>query len=236
MICLNSRWLFTISLACIVWRGVSTAQEYVAPTRNLRTVELPDLNQGIYYKNKLELTVDTGLLPVNIPFVFDFLVDDQYYRNPLSYTLVPVIAGLRWHVNNVGGPWIFRGNTDVTFALAATAIPRGPETHYVAFNLGLRRNFVRRNWKATPYTEARGGVGMIDAKGPKGVLYAQGQDLTFTLMLGSGVRYNLNSRYSLEAGVSYMHVSNAYLSQPRYEDFGINVYGPVIGLNIRLGK
>jgi hypothetical protein len=29
-----------------------------------------------------------------------------------------------------------------------------------------------------------------------------------------------------------MHVSNAYLSQPKYEDFGINVYGPIIGINL----
>ena len=33
-----------------------------------------------------------------------------------------------------------------------------------------------------------------------------------------------------------MHVSNAYLSQTRYQDFGINVYGPIVGINIRLGK
>jgi len=87
-----------------------------------------------------------------------------------------------------------------------------------------------------PYVEARGGVGDINAKGPYGVLYAQGQDLTFTLMMGSGVRYNFNPRYSVAAGVTYMHVSNAYLSQPRYEDFGINVYGPIVGFNVRLGK
>jgi len=36
--------------------------------------------------------------------------------------------------------------------------------------------------------------------------------------------------------VTYMHVSNAYLSQPKYQDFGINVYGPIVGINIRLGR
>jgi len=87
-----------------------------------------------------------------------------------------------------------------------------------------------------PYFEIRGGLGWIDAKGPKGVLYAQGQDFTFTIMVGSGVRYNFNPRYGISAGVTYMHVSNAFLSQPRFEDFGINVYGPIIGVNVRLGK
>jgi len=68
------------------------------------------------------------------------------------------------------------------------------------------------------------------------VLYAQGQDLTFTLKMSSGARYNFNPRYSVSAGVLYMHVSNLYLSEPRYENFGINVYGPVLGFNVRLGK
>jgi hypothetical protein len=33
-----------------------------------------------------------------------------------------------------------------------------------------------------------------------------------------------------------MHVSNFYLSEPRYEDFGINVYGSIVGVYMRLGK
>ena len=83
------------------------------------------------------------------------------------------------------------------------------------------------------------GLGRIDANRPEGVPYAQGQDVTFTVMWGGGVRYNLNPRYSIGSiagGLNYMHVSNAYLSQPKYLDYGINVYGPMFGLNIKLGK
>jgi hypothetical protein len=87
-----------------------------------------------------------------------------------------------------------------------------------------------------PYVEGRGGIGDINAKEPYGIEYAQGQDMTFTLMVGSGARYNFNPRYSVAAGMTYMHVSNFYLSEPRYEDFGINVYGPIIGVYMRLGK
>jgi len=68
------------------------------------------------------------------------------------------------------------------------------------------------------------------------VPYAQGGDLDFTYMMGSGVRYNFNPRYSISAGASYMHASDAYLCHPKYCDFGINVWGPMIGLNVRLGK
>ena len=100
----------------------------------------------------------------------------------------------------------------------------------------MASNFIPSNWRVVPYFEMRGGIGNIDARGPRGVLYAQGQDLTFTYMTGAGVRYNFNPRFSLEAGATYMHVSNAFLSQPRHEDFGINVWGPIVGFNMRLGK
>ena len=55
-------------------------------------------------------------------------------------------------------------------------------------------------------------------------------------MLGSGLRYNFNSQYAISAGANFMHVSNMYLSEPRYTNYGINVYGPMLGLNVRLGK
>ena len=154
----------------------------------------------------------------------------------LQYTLVPTLASLRWHMGDVRGPWILRGNWDLTLSGAFTAIPRGPETHYEAYDMGIRRNFVRHNWRIAPYFDGRLGMGRIDAKGPKGVPYAQGQDFTFTLMIGSGVRYNFNSRYAIQAGMNYMHISNLYLSEPRYQNFGINVYGPMFGIDVRLGK
>jgi hypothetical protein len=194
------------------------------------------LNSSIYYKNKLEFSVETGWLPINIPFVFDFLLGDGYNKTPLKYTLVPTVASLRWQLDNVRGPGILRGNWDLSFSGAATAIPRGPETHYFAYDLGIRRNFVRHNWRVAPYFEGRLGMGRINAKEPLGVVWAQGQDFTFTLMLGSGVRYNFKSRYSISAGVTYMHVSNLYLSEPRYPNYGINVYGPMVGFSMRLGK
>jgi len=50
------------------------------------------------------------------------------------------------------------------------------------------------------------------------------------------VRYNLNSRYAILFGLNYMHVSNMYLSEPKYTNYGINVYGPMFGLDVRLGK
>jgi hypothetical protein len=197
---------------------------------------LPDFNEDIYYKNRLEFSLETGYLPINIPFVYNFITGDTYTRWPLSYTLVPNVASLRWERANIGGWRILRGNNDYSFSGSYTAIPRGPETRYFAFDFGIRRNFVPRRWRVAPYFEMRGGVGNINAKGPEGVLYAQGQDLTFTYMMGAGARYNFSPRYSIAGGATYMHVSNAGLSNPQVTNFGINVWGPIFGFYMRMGK
>ena len=195
-----------------------------------------DFNQSIYYKNKIEFGLDVGWLPINIPFVFDVFLGDGYTMTPLKYTLVPVIASVRWHMNDVAGPSFLRGNWDLSSSVGLVAIPKGPETRYYSWIMGIRRNFVPHNCRVAPYFDGRLGMGNIDAKGPKGVAWAQGQDFTFTLNMGAGVRYNFNPKYSLSAGMNYMHISNLYLSEPRYGNYGINVYGPMVGLDVRLGK
>jgi len=196
----------------------------------------PDFNRDIYYKNKLEFSLDGGWLPINIPFVFDVFLGDAYTMTSLRYTLVPVIGSLRWQIDDVGGPWIFRGNWDLELSGAVTFIPKGPETHYFAWIMGFRRNFVPHHGRIAPYFDGRVGLGGIDAKGPAGVLYAQGQNFTFTMNMGSGVRYNFNPRYSISAGLNWMHISNLYLSEPQFSNYGINVYGPMFGIDVRLGK
>jgi hypothetical protein len=215
-------------------RNSDTSKPLIAATA--RSHERPDINSEIYRRNRLDFALDVGWHPVNIPFIYDFAVGDSYNMTPLKYTLVPIIASLRWQVTNVGWPWIFRGNMDFTFSGSITPIPRGTETHYYAFMFGIRRNFVHRNWKAVPFFEQRGGAGMIDAKEPLGVLFSQGQNLTFTYNLGVGVRYNFDTKYSFSAGMNYMHISNGYLSEPKFTNYGINVYGPMFGFDMRLGK
>jgi hypothetical protein len=207
-----------------------------------RVAQPADFSGSIYYRNKLEFSLDAGWLPINIPFPLDVFVGDVYNTYPLKYTLLPVIASLRWHMNGLGGPRILRGNFDLTVSGSVTAIPRGPETRYFSYDMGIRRNFVPRRSRIAPYFDVRLGVGNIDAKGPEGVLYAQGQDLTFTVNMGSGVRYNFSPRYAISAGLNFMHISNLDMSEgngkPKWgvRNYGINVYGPMIGLDIQLRK
>jgi hypothetical protein len=229
--------LFTLMLVCLTQPVLSLGQDSKSQSSDeiLLHSKSAGFNRNIYYKNKLEFSLETGWLPINIPFPFDFLLGG-YNVSGLNYTLVPTIASVRWQLDDVRGPLILRGNWDLTFSGSFTAIPRGPETRYGAYDMGIRRNFVRPNWRIVPYFDGRLSLGGIDAKEPKGVHYAQGQDFTFTLMMGSGVRYNFNPRYAISAGINYMHVSNLYLSEPRFLNYGINVYGPIVGVNVRLDK
>jgi hypothetical protein len=208
----------------------------IQPTEKLQIPKPGDFNRQIYYRHKLEFSLDGGWLPINVPFPFDVFEGDPYDLYPLRYTLVPIMASLRLHLGDIWGPPVLRGNWDVTATLEATAIPKGAETHYFSYEMGLRRNFVPRNWKATPYFDMRAGLGLIDAKGPLGVYYAQGQNFTYNLNMGSGVRYNFNPRVGISAGLNWMHISNGNLSAPKYSNYGINVYGPMFGLDWQLRK
>jgi Lipid A 3-O-deacylase (PagL) len=205
-----------------------------------------DRNREIYYRNKTEFAFDLGTLPINIPFPFDFMEGDPYTQHPIRYVLIPMVASLRWHMSDIGGPWIFRGNWDLTSSGSFTWIPSGPETRFISYDMGVRRNFVPHNRNWAPYFDIRLGVGQINAKGPKGVPYAQGEDWPeFTMNMGSGVRYNFSPRFAFTAGLNYMHLSNMDLSEHKPDatdptwgpiNYGINVYGPQLGINMRLGK
>lgn len=196
----------------------------------------PDFNREIYYRNKLEFSIDAGWLPINVPFPFDVFEGDPYDLYPLRYTLVPILASVRWHLGDPWGPPVIRGNWDLTFTLSATAIPKGAETHYFSYDMGLRRNFIPRNWRVTPYWDVRAGLGYIDAKGPLGVYYAQGQNFTYNINMGAGARYNFNPRYAITGGLNWMHISNGNRSAPQYSNYGINVYGPMFGFEVNLKK
>jgi hypothetical protein len=148
-ICLFSRclWLFVFAMSLIPIAFGRNSQDSASQQQTVqsrtagdpdppsvsdvllpRFSRLPDFNRNIYYRNKIEFSLETGWLPNNIPFVFDFLVGSKYSTWPLHYTLVPNIASLRWHIDNIWGRSVFRGNTDMTFSGAYIAIPRGAET------------------------------------------------------------------------------------------------------------
>jgi hypothetical protein len=94
-----------------------------------------DFNRSVFYRNKLEFSLDSGWEPINIPFVYNFVTSSTYTTWPLHYTLEPNIASVRWTIDNIDWPSILRGTTDYTFSGTYVDIPRGPKTRYFAFCL-----------------------------------------------------------------------------------------------------
>src|SRR5207302_5501005 len=68
-------------------------------------------------------------------------------KSQLAHETVP---SLRWHWGDIAAPSFIRGNTDLTFGVSYTDIPRSPEHLYAAFMFGVRRNFVQPNWESYP--------------------------------------------------------------------------------------
>jgi lipid A 3-O-deacylase PagL len=231
-----------VAFACVAMPARASADPGVPSANETSTAsEPPDFNRDVYYRNKLEFAFDTGYLFYNSPTLLGPLIGVKFNREHglPYYTLVPLMTSLRWQLYDVRGRSFWRGNTELTFGGTYTVITHGPEDYYGAIVIGTRYNFVQPNWRFVPYFEIHGGFGWTDAKQPQQVARhelptGQGQDFTFTFMLGTGVRYNFNSRYSISAGPAYMHISNAYLSEPKYYNHGVNVIGPVFGLNIKL--
>jgi hypothetical protein len=202
-----------------------------------------DINQQIYYRNKLELGVETGVLPINTPMlvgpIFGYSLHRPQDRYAAYYTLVPTITSLRWQLYSPVGPWLLHGNTEFTFGGTYTAITEGPESYFAGPLMGVRYNFVQPNRKLVPYADLRVGLGWTDAQGPYEVAHhlrddGQGQDFTFTFLMSAGLRYNFSPRYSASLGFMSMHISNMYLSEPKYINHGVNVVGPMVGFNVGL--
>jgi Lipid A 3-O-deacylase (PagL) len=218
------------------------------PARNQAT-RLPstssgyDFNRETFYKNKLELGLEVGALPINTPMlvgpIFGYTLHRPRKRWAAFYTLVPTIVSLRWQLYNPMGPWFLRGNTEFTFGATYTAITEGRESVFAGPVTGARYNFVQPNWKLVPYADLQVGLGYTDAYQPYQLKHhlrtdGQGQDFTFTFLMSAGFRYNFNQRYSATVGFMAMHISNMYLSEPKYYNHGINVIGPAVGFNIGL--
>jgi hypothetical protein len=130
----------TLALACLAQTAQSLAQDSKSQfsDESLLASEQADFNKKIYFKHKLELSLDARWLPNNIPFIFDPLMGEKWARVPMDYTLVPIIPSLRWHRGNVAGPSFIRGSTDLTFSLYYADIARGPEHLYAFVMCGKR--------------------------------------------------------------------------------------------------
>jgi opacity protein-like surface antigen len=143
-----------------------------------------------------------------------------------AYTIVPISLTASLRLDEVsldqelGG--ILRGYTEFFFRGDYDQIVHGPESHYEGLIVGPRYNFVQPNWKIIPYIEAGVGFVFADSNSNAGGL---GQDFNFTVIAGTGVKYNITDDFFLRLGAEYQHISNAGLSDPTPNN-AIDALGP----------
>ncbi len=152
-------------------------------------------------------------------------------RNRNHYVTVPNIVTLRCYLLRT--EW-FGGQLRVEqwlgASLIATAILRGPESHYfgIALASGTRLRQPGSRWSFQ--FDAHGGVGAIDSRGvPEG----QGQDFTITAIGRMSVNYDVTNRLTLSGGAIYQHFSNAGLSEPKVRNTGLDTIGPGFSVGYR---
>ena len=179
-------------------------------------------DQSPYRKGSWELSLESSYTFQDIPAPL-FLFAGRVYTGPYTYQLATQVLSVRYQFNDPTGPWLLRGTLEGSAAVVGSAIVRGPENYFIGFALGLRYYFVQPGARLVPYMELRGGPGQVDSQGYR---HAQQQDLAFTYLLGLGVRYDVNRRWSYTLSVIDQHLSNGYLTTP---NFGFDSVGLGLG-------
>jgi hypothetical protein len=159
------------------------------------------------------------------PWFYTFL--NRYTKSPIHYHLATQILSARYQLTRDGGPLFLRGNLELSGGLVGTAIIKGPESCFLGSVLGVRYNLVQPRARLIPYVELRGGPGWSDAHETPHSLQTE---ITFTYMIGGGLRYDLNPRSSVTVGVIEQHLSNAWLANP---DYGFDSLGINAGIFVR---
>ncbi len=146
-------------------------------------------------------------------------------NNPNHYITTPEIISFRWQRKApeqfFHTPFTF--SEQWTWNTEAVAIPRGPEDHYFGMGPGVRLVYGKSGSPFSVYLDGRFIVGAIDSSGPPA---GQGQDLTFSALVGSGLQYEVKRKMKVSAGFLYEHFSNGGLSEPQAHNTGLNTVGP----------
>ena len=122
---------------------------------------------------------------------------------------------------------ILRGNVQLLGEVFAGPIFSGPGDVLAGVTLFARYNFVQPNARIVPYLQAGAGLVYSDfAHGAEGG-NAVSLDVNFNLQATAGLRFNVNSKWSVLVEGGYRHISNASISDPNY---GIDQVGGSVGL------
>ncbi|MGZ5553556.1 MAG: acyloxyacyl hydrolase [Chthoniobacterales bacterium] len=128
---------------------------------------------------------------------------------------------------NPTGPGILRGNVEFLGEVFGGYIFHGPGDFLAGVSIFFRYNFVQPGARIVPYYQAGGGGVYTDIAHGAASGNAISQNLNFNLQSTFGIRFLINSQWSINLEQSYRHISNAGLSDPNY---GIDQLGGAIGV------
>lgn len=146
-------------------------------------------------------------------------------RVTVDYALNNLRLGIMGY--DPAGPGFLRGNVEFIGELFGGPIFNGPGSVAAGFTLLFRYNFVQPGARLVPYFQAGAGGVYTDIPEGPAASDAIGQAVEFNLQAIGGVRFLLNSRWSLNAEAAYRHISNAGMSDPNY---GIDQLGGSLGV------
>lgn len=124
------------------------------------------------------------------------------------------------------GPGILRGNVEALGEIFAGGIFHGPGTAVAGITGFLRYNFVQPGARIVPYFQGGGGFIYTDITGEESDR-AISLPVEFNLQAVGGLRFIVNSRWSVLTEMGYRHISNASIKSPNY---GIDQLGGNVGV------
>lgn len=126
------------------------------------------------------------------------------------------------------GPVAVRAQLINSFVVSA--ILSGPDTCYLGWAPQLRAIVPLGASRWSLYGTAGFGLGAADANESDPDDGGLGQDFTFLLTANGGIRYALSDSWSVWLGASWLHFSNAGLSEPDKQNIGVDSFGPSAGI------
>lgn len=152
---------------------------------------------------------------------------------PLQLTLAHAVDEVSLD-EQLGG--ILRGYTDFLFRVSGGPITQGQEERFIGMEFGPRYNFVQEGWKLVPFVEGTVGFWFVDSDPVRNAAGEQrgfGQDFNFMFSVAVGARYDFTESWFARGAVVYTHVSNADLSEPKWDNEAFDGIGPQVSLGYR---
>ncbi len=155
----------------------------------------------------------------------------NYDGNPNKYYFMTQMLSLAWEPFRPlkVGPITVR--SQIMSTVFASAILRGPETFYLGWGPQLRFIFPIGDTPWSLYGGGGGGFGYANADPNAKDDHGLGQQFTFIILGGGGVRYAVTEQLSLSCGILWHHLSNADMSEPRKRNIGPDELGVVAGVS-----